>query len=118
MFPPGLRQTVVLERRKKNHFLEESLLIVLSRGRQELPKPRTVLYYWGVSKHSVTRETESPPTPALQPGALAMDQWFSLDVTPFWSLSGRVGVFGSHVLKEGGQAVWTWPCGCGHVDVG
>lgn len=58
---------MVLERRKKNHFLEESLLIVLLRGRQELPRPRTVLYYWGASKHSVTREAETPP-----PNPLAM----------------------------------------------
>lgn len=47
-----------------------------------------------------------------------MDQWFSLGVTQFWNLSGCVGVFGSHVLEWGGQAVegavWTWakaqPC--------
>lgn len=47
---------------EKNHFLEESLLIVLLRGRQELPRPRMSPLLGGSTIYSATGGAENPPS--------------------------------------------------------
>lgn len=64
MLPPGPRQTVVLERRKKkNYFLEESVLIVLLRGRGGSCQGWNESSVWGVPPFSQPQEKPRTPHP-------------------------------------------------------